>query len=118
MTTPTELTSKKCAACEGGGPKLTPEQVNELLAAVPQWRLSPDGGRISRTWRAKDFLDGLNFFQAVGQLAEDEGHHPDLHLTDYRNLAIEVWTHAVGGLTENDFILAAKIDALPQPALK
>ncbi len=118
MTTPSDLLSKKCAACEGGVPKLEPDRINELLAAVPQWRLSPDGGRISRTWRVKDFADGLTFIQAVGRLAEDEGHHPDLHLTDYRNLAIELWTHAVGGLTENDFILAAKVDALPQPALK
>jgi 4a-hydroxytetrahydrobiopterin dehydratase len=118
MATANELRSKTCAACEGGVPKLEPDRVNELLAEVPQWRLSPDGGRIARAWRVKDFTDGLTFFRAVGQLAEAEGHHPDLHLTDYRNVRIEVWTHAVGGLTENDFILAAKIDALPQPPLK
>jgi 4a-hydroxytetrahydrobiopterin dehydratase len=66
----------------------------------------------------KDFTDGLEFFRRVGDLAEAEGHHPDLHLTSYRDVAIELWTHAAGGLTENDFILAAKIDRLPPPPLK
>jgi len=61
----------------------------------------------------KDFVSGLAFFEKVGKLAEEEGHHPDLHLTGYRNVALELSTHAVGGLTENDFIVAAKIDLLP-----
>jgi 4a-hydroxytetrahydrobiopterin dehydratase len=69
--------------------------------------------RIRREWRVKDFLTALDFFRQVGEVAEAEGHHPDLHLSGYRNVAIELWTHAVGGLTENDFILAAKIDQLP-----
>jgi 4a-hydroxytetrahydrobiopterin dehydratase len=110
-----ELTTKRCQACEGGIPPLTPDQVRDHLAAVPQWQVSDDGKRIARKWKVADFLAGLDFFQRVGRLAEDEGHHPDLHLVGYRNVTIEVWTHAVGGLTENDFILAAKIDALPQP---
>ena len=58
-------------------------------------------------------MAALTFFNKIGQIAEEQDHHPDLHLTGYRNVAIEIWTHAVGGLTENDFILAAKIDALP-----
>jgi 4a-hydroxytetrahydrobiopterin dehydratase len=80
---------------------------------VPQWRVSPDGKRVRREWRVKDFLTALDFFQRIGQVAEAEDHHPDLHLTGYRNVAVELSTHAVGGLTENDFILAAKIDQLP-----
>jgi 4a-hydroxytetrahydrobiopterin dehydratase len=83
------------------------------MSAVPQWRLSEDGRRIRREWRVQDFATALDFFARVGQVAEAEDHHPDLHLTGYRNVALELSTHAVGGLTENDFILAAKIDQLP-----
>jgi 4a-hydroxytetrahydrobiopterin dehydratase len=111
--TANELTQKRCLPCEGGIPALRAEQVRELLAALPAWKLTADNQRIRREWRVKDFLTALDFFQRVGQLAEDEGHHPDLHLVGYRNVAIEIWTHAVSGLTENDFILAAKIDKLP-----
>jgi len=110
--TTTELTEKHCQACEGGVPALTLQQVREHLAAVPMWVLTNDGRRIRREWRVKDFLTALGFFQSIGQIAEAEDHHPDLHLVGYRNVAVEIWTHAVGGLTENDFILAAKIDRL------
>jgi 4a-hydroxytetrahydrobiopterin dehydratase len=113
MTTD-ELVRKHCAPCEGGVPKLTPEQLRDrLINAVPEWRLSEDEKKIEREWRVKDFATGLDFFQRIGALAEAEGHHPDLHLTEYRKVLIQIWTHAVGGLTENDFILAAKIDQLP-----
>ena len=113
MTSAGELTSKHCVPCEGGVPPLSPEQVRDYLAAVPQWKLSADGKRIRREWRVKDFVTALDFFNRIGQVAEAEDHHPDLHLTGYRNGAIELSTHAVNGLTENDFILAAKIDTLP-----
>lgn len=112
QATTTELTNKHCVPCEGGVPKLTQEQVQHFLQAVPQWRLTGDGKHIRREWRVKDFLAGLDFFQRVGKLAEAEGHHPDLHLVGYRNVSIEISTHAIGGLSENDFILAAKIDQL------
>jgi 4a-hydroxytetrahydrobiopterin dehydratase len=92
---------------------MAPEQIKQLMLALPHWHLSEDGKRIRREWRVHSFLAGLDFFQRVGRLAEEEGHHPDLHLTGYRNVAIELWTHAVGGLSENDFILAAKIDKVP-----
>jgi 4a-hydroxytetrahydrobiopterin dehydratase len=108
-----ELTNKRCAPCEGGVPPLSPDQVRDYLRSVPNWHPTPDGKRIRREWKVKDFETGLDFFNRVGRLAEDEGHHPDLHLVGYRNVAIEVWTHAIGGLSENDFILAAKIDTLP-----
>jgi 4a-hydroxytetrahydrobiopterin dehydratase len=87
--------------------------VRHYLSAVPQWKLTADGKRLRREWRAKDFTAALDFFNRVGQVAEEEDHHPDLHLTGYRNVAIELSTHAIGGLSENDFILAAKIDTLP-----
>jgi 4a-hydroxytetrahydrobiopterin dehydratase len=108
----TELTHRRCRPCEGGVPALSAEEVRENLRAVPQWRLSDDGKRIRRDWRVKDFTTALDFFRRVGEVAEAEDHHPDLHLTGYRNVALELCTHAVGGLTENDFILAAKIDLL------
>jgi 4a-hydroxytetrahydrobiopterin dehydratase len=112
-TTATELTRKHCVPCEGGIPALGPAEVKEHLAAVPAWKLTADGRHIRRDWRVKDFATALDFFNRVGQIAEAEDHHPDLHLTGYRQVAIEMSTHAVNGLTENDFILAAKIDMLP-----
>lgn len=115
MSTPTltDLTSKKCVPCEGGVPPLDPKDVAELIKTVPGWTLSADGKRIRREWRVRNFVAGLRFFEKVGALAEDEGHHPDLHLEGYRNVSIVITTHAVGGLTENDFILAAKINDVP-----
>jgi 4a-hydroxytetrahydrobiopterin dehydratase len=113
MTTATDLKQMHCRPCEGGVPPLSPDEVREHLAAVPQWKLSSDGKRIRREWRVKNFAAGLDFFRRVGDVAESENHHPDLHLTGYRNVAVELSTHAIGGLSENDFILAAKIDALP-----
>ncbi len=112
-TTATELTRRHCAPCEGGIPALSAEEVRDHLGALPAWKLTADGRRIRREWRVKDFATALDFFNRVGQIAEAEDHHPDLHLEGYRNVAIEIWTHAVGGLTQNDFILAAKIDTLP-----
>jgi 4a-hydroxytetrahydrobiopterin dehydratase len=108
-----DLTRKHCQSCEGGIPPLSDDEIRDRLPAVPAWRLSGDGKRIQHEWRVRDFATALDFFRRVGELAEAEDHHPDLHLTGYRNVALELSTHAVGGLTENDFILAAKIDQLP-----
>jgi 4a-hydroxytetrahydrobiopterin dehydratase len=108
-----ELLRKSCRPCEGGVPPLGRDQAVALLAGVPDWHLSEDGTRIRRRWVARDFASGIAFLQKVAELAEQEGHHPDLHLEGYRNVAVDLWTHAIGGLSENDFILAAKIDALP-----
>jgi len=108
-----DLAKKHCAPCEGGVPPVAPEQVRRYLADMPNWKLTSDGKRIRREWRVKDFVTGLDFFSRIGRLAEEEDHHPDLHLVGYRNVAIELWTHALNGLSENDFILAAKIDKLP-----
>ncbi|HZU35337.1 MAG TPA: 4a-hydroxytetrahydrobiopterin dehydratase [Gemmataceae bacterium] len=111
--TSTELLKKHCVPCEGGVPPLSTEQVRDALRTLPGWQLSADGKRIRREWRVKDFDTALRFFQEVGQIADKEDHHPDLHLTSYRNVCIELWTHAIGGLSENDLILAAKIDQVP-----
>ena len=108
-----DLKNRHCKPCEGGVPALTAAQVRTLLKDVPDWKLTADGKAIRREWRVQDFGTALDFFRRVGQIAEKEDHHPDLHLTGYRNVAIEMTTHALGGLSENDFILAAKIDTLP-----
>jgi len=112
-TTACDLRAKTCVPCEGGVPKLTPTEAATLLQTVPGWSLTHNGERIRKEWTVRHFRAALAFFNRVGWLAEAEGHHPDLHLEGYRNVAIEIWTHAIGGLSENDFILAAKIDALP-----
>ena len=107
-----ELLQKSCVPCEGGVPKLTQSQAEKLLSGLEGWEIS-EGRRIRKSWVVKNFVAGIEFFKSVGDLAEEEGHHPDLHLEGYRNVRIEIWTHAIGGLSENDFILAAKIDQLP-----
>lgn len=107
------LAHRKCVPCEGGLPRLTADQCRPFLAEVPLWTLNDDATAIRRAWVAQDFMEALRFFGEVARVAEEDGHHPDLHLTGYRQVAIEITTHAIGGLSENDFILAAKIDALP-----
>lgn len=107
-----ELTRKRCVPCEGGVPALTADEVAGMLATLPAWQTTANGQRIRREWKAKNFLAAIDFFNKIAALAESEGHHPDLHLEGYRNVAVEVWTHAIGGLSENDFILAAKIDRI------
>lgn len=108
-----QLAAKKCEPCEGGVPKYTRQQAEEQLKNLAGWQLANDGQRIRKNWTAKDFLAAIEFFDEVAKVAEAEDHHPDLHLEGYRNVSIEIWTHAIGGLSENDFILAAKIDRLP-----
>jgi 4a-hydroxytetrahydrobiopterin dehydratase len=108
-----QLRSKKCVPCEGGVPKLTRSEAEAQLAKLTGWKITQDGQRIRKEWVLKNFMAGLRFFNKIAELAEAEGHHPDLHIVGYRNVAIEIWTHAIGGLSENDFILAAKIDEMP-----
>ncbi len=108
-----QLTKKKCAPCEGGVAKYSIDEARAQLATLSGWRLTHDGQRIRKDWVVKNFMAGIDFFSRVAQVAEDDGHHPDLHLEGYRNLWIELYTHAISGLSENDFILAAKIDQLP-----
>ena len=110
---PSNLARKKCQPCEGGVTALNRTEAEKLLAQVPGWSITPDGKTLRRTWRVKDFSTALGFFQKIGDIAEKEDHHPDLHLTGYRNVAVELSTHAIGGLSENDFILAAKINEVP-----
>lgn len=111
-----QLRSGRCVACEGGVEKLSPAEARDQLGALRGWQLTDDGQRIRKDWEVSNFLAGMNFFNQVAEVAEGEGHHPDLHLERYRHVSITLWTHAIGGLSENDFILAAKIDQLPVDA--
>jgi len=108
-----QLVKKRCVPCEGGVPKLSHDEAEQQLRELSGWELRDSPDRISKTWTVRNFMAGMNFFNSVAELAETEGHHPDLHLTGYRTVSIEIWTHAINGLSENDFILAAKIDNLP-----
>ena len=101
----------KCAPCEALTKPIAPKEAKALAAELKGWRLI--GGRtLRRDLVMKDFMAAVRFIDAVARTAEEEGHHPDLHLTGYRNLAVELSTHSIGGLSINDFILAEKISAL------
>lgn len=107
------LIQKKCEPCEGIGEALGRKLADELLKYIPQWQISQDTKVISREYTTKNFLAAVDFIQRIAEVAESENHHPDIHLTGYRKLRIDLSTHAIGGLSKNDFILAAKINELP-----
>ena len=104
-----DLTEKRCVPCEGGVPPLGKSDVERLLAQIPGWSLS--GKWISKEFNFKNFVEAMKLVNHVADLAEAEGHHPDIHI-HYNRVRFDIWTHAIDGLSENDFILAAKIDAL------
>ncbi|KAH6826202.1 Transcriptional coactivator/pterin dehydratase [Perilla frutescens var. hirtella] len=110
-----DLASKKCVPCSSKDLRpMTEETANILIQRVPGWDLVNENGtlRLHRSWKVKTFVKGMEFLRLVADVAEAEGHHPDLHLVGWNNVKIDIWTHAVDGLTENDFILAAKISGL------
>lgn len=107
-----QLISKKCLPCEGGLDACSLEYTQGQIQWLPNWRVLAEEKSIARSIRFKNFVETLSCLNQVGELAEQEAHHPDLHLTGYRNLKIVLTTHAIGGLSENDFILAAKIDSI------
>ena len=105
------LDKKSCVPCSGGLPPLTAAEVQALLQDVPQWKLSKDGKRISRKFKFDEFAPAMQFANRVADLAEAEGHHPDFHI-HWNEVELVLWTHDIGGLHENDFIVAAKVDRL------
>ena len=107
-----QLIGKKCKPCEGGVDPCTVTEAKEQLQHLPGWYLTHEGKRIRKDWKVKHFMAAMDFFRRVAEVAEADGHHPDLHVYGYRNVYIELWTHAIGGLSENDFILAAKLDGV------
>jgi 4a-hydroxytetrahydrobiopterin dehydratase len=105
-----KLVESKCLPCEGKIPKLDDATIDELMKQLPSWGLHE--GRLRRTLEFKDFAHALLFVNAVGNLAEHENHHPDVHLHQWNKVTFELYTHDLQGLSHNDFVLAAKIDAL------
>lgn len=107
----TDFAKKRCIPCEGNVPPLTLPQARDLMEHIPGWTLSADGSSIAREYQFKDFDETMQFANMVAELAETEGHHPDMQIS-WGKLGLTLTTHAIGGLSENDIILAAKINEL------
>jgi 4a-hydroxytetrahydrobiopterin dehydratase len=107
----TDLAQKKCVACEGGVDPLNRVEAEVLMKQLKQWTLSGDAKWLSKDFKFSDFKEALAFVDKVGAIAESEGHHPDIQLS-WGKATVELTTHAINGLSENDFILAAKIDEI------
>jgi 4a-hydroxytetrahydrobiopterin dehydratase len=105
-----ELAKKKCVPCRGGIPPLGAEATRPLLEQLHQWE-AVENHHLKKTFTFEDFEGALGFVNQIGEIAEEEDHHPDLHLA-WGRVGVEIWTHKINGLSESDFILAAKIDAL------
>ena len=105
-----DLASKTCVPCKGGVPPLAGKELEALVRQVPQWKVV-NGHHITRTFTFPDFRQALAFVNKAGEIAEQQGHHPDI-LLSWGKAEITTWTHKIDGLTESDFILAAKIDKL------
>jgi 4a-hydroxytetrahydrobiopterin dehydratase len=106
-----DLASRSCVPCRGGIPPLTREQAEELLARAPAWSLEKNGTRLRRRFEFEDFKKAIAFVNRVADIAEEQGHHPDIAI-HWNKVDLVLWTHKIGGLHENDFILAAKVNRL------
>jgi 4a-hydroxytetrahydrobiopterin dehydratase len=108
-----DLAQMKCVACRGGEPTLTSEQINDLNLNVPEWQIFTVDGipRLQRVFKFKDFIEAVAFSNKVAMVAEEEDHHP-LVITEWGRVTVQWWTHKIGGLHNNDFIMAAKTDRL------
>ncbi len=104
-----ELHEKKCISCESEGTPLSEDEAKRNLEQIPNWKLN--GKKIEREFVFKDFKGAMKFVNTVADLAEGEGHHPDIHI-HWNKVLLELWTHSMNGLSENDFIVAAKINNL------
>lgn len=109
----TELVGERCVACRRDAPRVTDDEIATLKPQIPEWNLIDRDGiaRLERTFTFPNFAQALAFTNAVGQLAEDEGHHPAL-TTEWGRVTVAWWTHKIKGLHRNDFIMAAKTDQL------
>lgn len=108
---PTDLAARHCVPCEGGTPKVPPDEVQRLLGDLPGWALVEDGRAIARTFAFKNYFRTMAFVNAVAWIAHTEDHHPDMTV-HWGKVVVRYSTHAIGGLSENDFVCAAKVNAL------
>ncbi|HEV8677214.1 MAG TPA: 4a-hydroxytetrahydrobiopterin dehydratase [Candidatus Paceibacterota bacterium] len=106
-----KLSQRKCIPCEGDVPPLTQAEAEKLCGELDDWTLIDGAALLAKSFRFPDFKQTMAFVNKVAGLAEEQGHHPDMNVS-YGGVTIELMTHAIGGLSENDFILAAKIDEL------
>ena len=109
----TDLAAKPCVACRADAPRATPDETQGFMAQLPQWKLIQAEGmdRLTRTFTFKNFAEALVFTNRVGEIAEQENHHPAL-LTEWGRVTVTWWTHKIKGLHVNDFVMAAKTDGL------
>jgi 4a-hydroxytetrahydrobiopterin dehydratase len=105
-----ELEKRRCKPCEGGVPPLTEDEIMEYISVVRGW-IVRENKKITKEFNFVNFKHTMTFVNEIARLAEEEGHHPVMHVS-YGSVKIELWTHAIDGLSENDFILAAKIDRI------
>ena len=105
-----DLTKKKCIPCEGGTPPFTEEEAKKYLRQVRGWEL--EGNKIKREFKFKNFVQAIKYVNRIAELAEREQHHPDILVYSWNKVRLTSYTHAIGGLSENDFILAAKINQI------
>ena len=106
-----DLGEKKCVPCEGGVPPLGPKEIKELKSQIKSDWVVSDNKKLSKEYAFVNYKHTMDFVDKVAQLAENEGHHPVMHVY-YGRVVIELWTHAIDGLSENDFIMAYKIEKL------
>ena len=111
MPDPTRLVSRRCEPCRGGIAPLTEAAAEQLRVETPGWELAEAGTRLQRRFEFEDFKNAIQFVNRVADVAEEEGHHPDIAI-HWNRVDLVLWTHKIGGLHQNDFILAAKIDRL------
>lgn len=107
-----ELALLKCVPCRGGIPPLQPPKITELLQLIPGWKLSSEGpDKIEKSFKFKDFTEAMMFVNGVAEIADEEDHHPDIFI-HYNKVTLSFWTHAINGLFDNDFIMAAKVEGI------
>ncbi|OGM32966.1 hypothetical protein A2803_05225 [Candidatus Woesebacteria bacterium RIFCSPHIGHO2_01_FULL_44_21] len=107
-----DLKNIACVPCEVGAPTVTPEELLNYSKEVPNWEVYDNKTKIKREFEFENFVKAIAFVNKIAEVAESEGHHPNIYVYDYKKVRVELWTHKIGGLHRNDFVLAAKIDGL------
>jgi 4a-hydroxytetrahydrobiopterin dehydratase len=110
-----KLSDRKCVPCQGGVPPLKGEALQQFLRELGSGWTAIQDHHLEKTYKFRNFREALDFTNAIGQIAEQEGHHPEITLT-WGKVVLRTWTHKIDGLTENDFVLAAKVEQIFRPA--